>query len=230
MTAVILAGGRSLRFGENKLLLPWGRRTFLTHAIALLSPLFEDVVIVVSRENGSAFRRLFPSVPRIVHDLVADAGPLGGIHAGLLSCRSFSAFVVGGDMPLLNPGLISFLTGLGQGYDAVVPRTTRGLEPLHSIYTYNCLPAIERRLQGSERRPSAIFPDLHVRIVEPEEMIPFDPELSSFTNINTKNDYRRLSDHIALEEGLPLRDRAEFELEVDFNRIKTPCHLQGEGR
>jgi len=213
MTAVILAGGRSRRFGENKLLLPWGRRTFLTHAVALLSPLFEEVVLVASRENSAAFRRFFPSVPRIVHDLVADAGPLGGIHAGLLSCRSISAFVVGGDMPLLNPGLISFLTGLGQGYDAVVPRTPSGLEPLHSIYTQNCLPAIERRLRESERRPSAIFPDLHVRIVEPGEMIPFDPEFSSFTNVNTKKEYRMLRGRSAREGGLSPLIRAEFDNE-----------------
>ena len=153
MTAVILAGGRSRRIGESKLFLEWGQQTLIAHAVALLSPLFEDLLIVASRENFEALTKLFPSYPRIVLDVVEDKGPLGGIHAGLISARSFAAFVVGCDMPLLNPRLISFLKSLTAGYDAVVPRAPKGLEPLHSIYTRNCLPVIEGQLHEFDTGP-----------------------------------------------------------------------------
>ncbi|MGB7294663.1 MAG: molybdenum cofactor guanylyltransferase [Candidatus Aminicenantales bacterium] len=197
MTAVILAGGRSRRVGENKLFLKWGRHTLIAHAVASLSPLFEDMLIVANRENVGALLELFPSYPRIVHDIVEGKGPLGGIHAGLISAKSPAAFVVGCDMPLLNPKLVSFLKGLSEGYDAVVPRTPKGLEPLHSIYTKNCLPAIVRQLGESDLRPNAVLSRLNVRYVEPEEMTAFDPELLSFANINTLKDYRNLAGQFA---------------------------------
>ncbi len=204
MTAVILAGGRSRRVGEDKLLLKWGRLTLIAHAAETLSPLFEDVLIVAGRQNVRALRKLFPSHPRIVFDVVEDKGPLGGIHAGLISAGSFAAFVIGCDMPLLNPKLITFLKSLRPGFDAVVPRTPKGLEPLHSIYTKNCLPVIEGRLRESDLKPTAVFSRLKVRYVEPEEMTAFDPELLSFANINTLKDYRNLAGRFAPKEG-PVR-------------------------
>ncbi len=197
MTAVILAGGKSRRLGESKLFLKWGHQTLIAHAVALLSPLFEDLLIVASRESVGALTKLFPSYPRIVLDVVEDKGPLGGIHAGLISAGSFAAFVIGCDMPLLSPRLILFLKSLRAGYDAVVPRTPKGLEPLHSIYTKNCLPVIEERLREFDLRPKAIFSRLKVRYVDPEEMAAFDPELLSFANINTLEDYRNLAGRLA---------------------------------
>ena len=197
MTAVILAGGRSRRVGENKPFLKWGRRTLIAHAVASLSPLFEDIVIVANRENVRALKRLFPSFPRIVLDVVENKGPLGGIHAGLISAGSFAAFVSGCDMPLLNPKLIAFLKDLIEEYDAVVPRTAKGIEPLHSIYAKKCLPVIEDCLRESDLRPKAVLSRLDVRYVETEEMTAFDPGLLSFANINTLRDYRNLAGRFA---------------------------------
>jgi len=208
VTAVILAGGRSRRVGESKPFLKWGFRTLIAHAVASLSPLFEDMLIVANRENVRALKRLFPSFPRIVLDVVEDKGPLGGLHAGLISAGSFAAFVSGCDMPLLNPKLVSFLKGLSEGYDAVVPRTPKGLEPLHSIYTKNCLPVIEDRLRESDLKPKAVLSRLKVRYVEPEEMTPFDPELLSFANINTLKDYRDLAGRFAPADRQPYSPRS----------------------
>jgi len=201
MTAVILAGGKSRRVGENKAFLNWGHQTLIAHSVALLSPLFKDLLIVASRENVKALTELFPLYPRIVTDAVKDKGPLGGIHAGLVSARSFAAFVIGCDMPLLSPNLISFLKSLIAGYDAVVPRTPMGCEPLHTIYTKNCLSVIEEQLCGFDLRPNDIFPRLNVRYVEPEEMMAFDPELLSFANINSLEDYRNLALRFARGDG-----------------------------
>lgn len=218
MTAVILAGGKSRRVGESKLLLKWGHQTLIAHAISLLSPLFEDLLIVASRENVGALIELFPSYPRIVLDVVEDKGPLGGIHTGLISARSLATFVVGCDMPLLSPELISFLKNLRAGYDAVVPRTPKGLEPLHSIYTKNCLPVIEDRLREFDPRPKAVFSRLKVRYVEPEEMMAFDPELLSFANINTLKDYRNLAGRFAPGDGQAFPVRAESNTGTDEYR------------
>jgi molybdopterin-guanine dinucleotide biosynthesis protein A len=111
-------------------------------------------------------------------------------------------------MPLLSPRLISHLQGLGAGYDAVVPRTAKGLEPLHSIYTKHCLAVIEDRLRGFDTRPRTVFSRLKVRYVDPEEMTAFDPGLLSFANINTLKDYRTLAGRFAPGAGQAYSVRA----------------------
>jgi len=218
MTAVILAGGKGRRIGKNKLFLKWGQRTLIAHAVASLAPLFSDMLIVASQENFVALMELFPSYPRIVLDIIENKGPMGGIHAGLVSARSFAAFVTGCDMPLLSTKLISFLKGLGEGYDAVVPQTPKGLEPLHSIYTKNCLPVIEDRLHECDLKPKSLFPRLKVRYVRPEEMLPFDPELLSFTNINSLKDYRDLASRFAPRDFRACSARASSPADIEKYR------------
>lgn len=71
---VVLAGGRSRRFGSDKALAEMDGKTLLAHAVHTLSGWCEDVVIV-GRETGPA--SCIADWPR------AGMGPLGGIAAGL---------------------------------------------------------------------------------------------------------------------------------------------------
>lgn len=71
---VVLAGGRSTRFGSDKAEAVYERRTLLEHAIATLSLHCDDVV--VAGRNVAPVRTV-PDWPRV------GMGPLGGLAGGL---------------------------------------------------------------------------------------------------------------------------------------------------
>ncbi len=187
MTGIILAGGRNLRMGENKAFLTIQGERLIDRTQALLVQLFEEILLV----TNSPLDYLGLKV-RTVADLLPGKGSLGGIYTGLFHASASHAFVVACDMPFLNRPLIQYLQGLAKGYDIVIPRTPDGLQPLHAIYSQRCLPFMEKLLQRDNLRILDFFPKVRKREVLPEEMLPFDPELKSFMNINTPEDLARL--------------------------------------
>jgi len=99
VSAVVLAGGRSSRFGRDKLAEPIDGRPLLSYAVEAVRPFATEVLVVVA--PGSAPGPAFPDGVTLVHDPVAFEGPLAGLLAGLEAAREPTILVVGGDMPTL---------------------------------------------------------------------------------------------------------------------------------
>ena len=102
---VVLAGGKSTRFGSDKALAELGGRTLIARAVDALSGLCENVV-VVGRETAPA--PTLPDWPR------ANMGPLAGLaaalhlardegYAAVLSCGVDSAELPDDLLALLSP-------------------------------------------------------------------------------------------------------------------------------
>jgi molybdopterin-guanine dinucleotide biosynthesis protein A len=81
--------------------------------------------------------------------------------------------------------------GKGAGFDLVVPRVGDWVEPLHAVYSKDCLNPIERLLEQGEIRVRALFELVKVRYIEGDEISRFDPEHLSFFNVNTEADLER---------------------------------------
>lgn len=187
VTGVILAGGASSRMGSNKALLPYRGGVFIEAIYRQMKQLFAEVLLVTNSPEQYQF---LPC--RKVPDLYPGMGALAGLHAGLCQSANPAIFVAACDMPYLNDGLIKQLAAGMQGYDAVIPRTEGGYEPLHAIYGKRCLPAIETCLQQGERKILAFLPQVSVREFSPDEIRLLDPAFSSFSNINTPEEYYQL--------------------------------------
>ena len=191
---IVLAGGKSSRMGRDKSLLRLGGKTLLRRTTGVLAEVFGEVLIVADRADR--FNDL--AGVRVVADLVPDIGPLGGIYTGLKETARPSAFVVACDMPLLDPRVIAGQVdvwrtadadagadeGADEGADALVPVLNGEPEPLHSIYSERCLPAIERQIERGEYRVRALFDAVRVHFWEPD---PADARC--FANINTPADW-----------------------------------------
>jgi molybdopterin-guanine dinucleotide biosynthesis protein A len=127
-------------------------------------------------------------------DHVAGFGPVAGLSAGMEKARGDFVFATGCDLPFLNPQVIEQLFGLVNedevGYDAAVPVQPNGFfEPLHCVYhREKMLSACERALQRAERRIHAPLQELRVRRIHVDLLRPFDPDLLSFFNLNTRED------------------------------------------
>ena len=77
------------------------------------------------------------------------------------------------------------------GYDAVVPKSNGGvLEPLHAVYSKNCISTMELLMKQDRLSILELFPLVKVRYVENIEINQFDSEHLSFFNINTEADLK----------------------------------------
>jgi molybdopterin-guanine dinucleotide biosynthesis protein A len=185
LSAVVLAGGRGERLGMDKADAVLGGQSLLERSLALLATLTDDPVVVLRR--GQVLQA-GPPAARVVRDLAPYEGALAGLAAGLAACRHDWAIVVACDMPFLNARLLAHMASLREGFDAVVPRLSVGLEPLHALYHRRALASIERALQEGRRRLVSFYEALRVRYLEEDDLRRLDPDLRSLFNVNTPPD------------------------------------------
>ena len=188
ITAAILAGGASSRMKCDKALLPYRGERFIERIFRQLSGIFPEVILVT---NSPEMYRFLPC--RIVADIYPGMGALAGIHSGLTHGASAYVFVVACDMPDLNGRLIQLLVSRAEGVDVVIPESENGLEPLHAIYGKGCLTAMNEALLSGKSKIVACFGQLKVDVVSRREIAAIDPAFSSFRNINTPEEYFRIS-------------------------------------
>ena len=192
VTGVILAGGKSRRMGENKALLQLGGDSLIGHVIHRMRLVTDELLLITN--NPAEYKHL--DLP-MYEDILPNTGALGGIHTGLSYASHDAVLCVACDSPFLDPKLITYLTSLLGGHDAVIPYTFRGdtgqmtLQTLCAVYSKRCLPIIKRMLQEREFRVHAIYERAHIKRIPPEVWRKFDPEGMSFFNINTPEDFDR---------------------------------------
>ena len=179
----VAAGGRSVRMGRDKALVPWDGTTLLDHALARLRAVCADVRILC----GPAPRYGDRGAMQVL-DRVADAGPLGGLEAALADAGGRPLLLLGVDLPFVTARLLETLGAFLAGSDAVVPVVAGRPEPLCAAYGPGCLEAVRARLAGGERRMTSFWPDVSVREVRDAELAGLGDPALLFRNLNTPED------------------------------------------
>jgi len=190
ISCIVLAGGKGLRLGRNKASETISSTSLLQRVILQLG-FFNSDIIVVTAAKQSFPRLTSQSRLRIVADTYPAKGPLVGIYTGLTTSGSFYNLVVACDMPFLNRDLLQYMTQVTDDSDLVVPRLGAMVEPLHAVYSKNCLAPAESLLKQGNLSVYQLFPLVKVRYIEAEEIDRFDPQHLSFFNINTEADLER---------------------------------------
>ena len=96
LAAIVLAGGRSSRFGRDKLAEAIDGRPMLAACDRCRAARSSTEILVVVAPDMS------PGIPNdalLVHDDQAFEGPLAGVAAGLDATDADIVVIVGGDMP-----------------------------------------------------------------------------------------------------------------------------------
>ena len=187
ISCIILAGGKSTRLGHDKVLETVGNTSLLEQVISRIDPLSKEIIIVTAKERTFTQLASHPKV-KIVYDIFPGQGSLGGVYTGLVKSDSFYNLVVAADMPFVNTSLLRYMIGICEGFDFVLPRVNGLFEPLHAIYSKNCVAPIESILNQGKRVIVELFNYVKVKYVEAEEVDKFDPKHLSFFNINTKEE------------------------------------------
>lgn len=164
-----------------------GRRILDRVVEALVAATGHPPVVVTSAPDAATWA---PGL-RVVPDVVAGAGALGGI----LTAVEVSAPVlcVAWDMPFVPAALLRELAARLPEADAVLPESgaRRGLEPLCAAYGQACGPAIRRALAHGDRRAIGFHGAIRVlRLPAARVLQTGDPGVVFF-NVNTPDDLVR---------------------------------------
>ena len=166
--------------GENKAFLQIEGVPIISRIYDLFKELFQEVIIVT---NQREFFRNFDT--KICQDLIPDKGALGGLYTGIFFSSFQYSFCVACDMPFIRKSLVQYLINNIQDDDVVVPRTKDGFQPLHGIYSKNCLGPIKKAIEEGKYKIIDFYRMVRVRIVEEDDFLSFDPFRDSFINLNT---------------------------------------------
>ena len=177
-TAIVLAGGDSLRMDADKSMLPINGRPVIEHICEQLRGTFDQIIISANEVDKYSFLG-FDVIP----DKVPGQGPLMGIASALEASANQLNFVVACDIPHIDlPYVRRMLTEAAEA-DLVIPTTGEGnYEPLFAVYRKSALKAINEVLSSDRRKISDVFARCrfrHIRL----------GDAKWFTNLNTLADY-----------------------------------------
>ena len=197
LTICVQAGGESRRMGRDKALMPFLGRPLIQRVVDRLSPIADEIIVTTNNPDDYRFLGL-PLFP----DLKPGRGALGGLYTALSSATCEAVAVVACDMPFASPKLIEAASKLllKEEADVVIPDSGGGLEPLHAVYRREtCIPAIEAAIEADLWKLISWFPQVKVRVLQPDEVKSYDPSGLAFWNLNTPEEFAEAERRAKLE-------------------------------
>jgi len=178
-TAVIMAGGNSVRMGQDKSMLPVNGQPMIKYIAEQLRPHFSQILI-----SSSDVSRYNIAGAEVVPDEVAGRGPLGGIASALKASANELNFVIACDIPQVDIDLMKMLLRESRKFDAVIPRTGQSkYEPLFAVYKKSALKTIEEALLSGDNRIIDALGSSKVKYIDLNDVL-------QLKNLNTMDDYR----------------------------------------
>jgi molybdenum cofactor guanylyltransferase len=189
VAGVVIAGGRSVRFGGEKAAALLAGRPLLMWACERLRRSCPQVA-VNARAGTEAERLAAEAQLPVLHDLPGDAaGPLAGVHVGLEWARQRGARAIAVspcDAPLLPEDLFTRLIAAA-GSGAAMAQTSDGRQPLCAVWPVSALPQVKQALANGAHPPTwQLLESLQAAQVR-------FADAADFANINTRADLESLA-------------------------------------
>jgi len=197
ITGIILAGGSSSRFGEDKSLAQFKGETFIEHSIHILSQFTSNILISCNSDQHKKFG--YP----VIFDKVKNIGPAGGILSTLQESQTEWNIILSVDLPLMNEHYLHYLADNRRSAQLVIGKDTHGeVHPLCGFYSIHIIPYIRANIVKKKYSIKELIASLpNVKVVAPPKNAFFYSN-SIFKNINTLQDYYSLPEEG--NEGLDL--------------------------
>ena len=192
VTGIVLAGGRSSRFGSDKMAAEFRGRPLLAHALEVVDSLSDETLLVLAPSAEEPEN--LPLGVRIVRDREPYGGPLRGLSSGLSRATGDVAIVTGGDMPRLAPlVLIEMRKMLESSDDADAVALLEGddVRPLPLVLRTRVRPVADRLLTEGERTLRALLAQFGVVEFEEPEWRKLDPEGGTLVDVDSPDDLRK---------------------------------------
>ncbi len=183
LDAVIFAGGKSSRMGEDKALLPFaGYNTLAEFQYSRLSKLFKHVTIS-AKENKFDFDCV------VIEDIYEEHSPLVGIISIFKTLQIEEVFILSVDAPFVESDTIEKILNCEENNaDVIVAQSPSGVQPLCGLYKKSILPFAEQQLAKNNHRLGDLLRLAKTHYVQFDEDLPF-------TNLNHPKEYQQALKH-----------------------------------
>jgi len=179
--------------GREKGLLEFGGEPLVVRTARLIEPLVSEVTIVGAPE------RYAPLGLRAIADQNLGVGegkeavrtPLAGIATALNATQAPWNLILACDLPYLTAEWLDWLLARAadSGAQVVMPRTSRGLEPLAAVYRQECAAPIVAALEGGVRKVTDAMAEFRMELLSESDWKELDPEGRVLRNMNAPSDY-----------------------------------------
>jgi molybdopterin-guanine dinucleotide biosynthesis protein A len=199
VVGVVIAGGRSVRFGGEKAVAVLAGTPLLTWAARRLQG--SCVAVAVNARAGTQAEALGRSAGLpILYDAPGDAaGPLAGVKAGLIWAQELGAHALAVspcDAPLLPDDLFTRLIPAA-GSGAAMAETADGRQPLCAVWPVSALAEVSQALAGGAHPPTW-------KVLESVGAVRVRfPDAEAFANLNTQADLAAIAARLETETPLP---------------------------
>lgn len=176
--AIIFAGGKSSRMGEDKALLPFGKyKTLTDYQYEKLKKIFHTVSI-------SAKENKFDSNYPVIIDIYKESSPLVGLLSIFQTLKEVNeVFILSVDAPFVDERVIKHIMEKKfKASDAIIAKSPNGLQPLCGLYKRSISVHAYKQYEKNNHK----LQDL-LAIAETETVI-FE-ENQPFTNLNYPKEY-----------------------------------------
>jgi molybdopterin-guanine dinucleotide biosynthesis protein A len=194
-SAVILAGGRSLRMGLNKCALQFFEKPLIYWPYDVLRSIADEVIVSISTEEDIIGLEDFLDEVIVVRDEKPRYGPISGLFSCFKAAKGEYIAVSPCDSPFIKKELYFELFKRAQNSEGAVCEVNGYWEPLHAVYKKDAMiNAIKTVLEEGKKSPQETYRYLNIQKIREEEIKKFDPQLHSFFNINSRQDLEKAVD------------------------------------
>jgi molybdopterin-guanine dinucleotide biosynthesis protein A len=193
VAGLVLAGGRSRRFGRDKLREELGGVPILDRALGRVAEVCQDLIVVLAPDAPE------PPPPegltvRFVRDSVGDEGPLRGIASGLAATDAEWVVVAGGDMPDLIPAVLSVTLRRGEEGEADAIALHDGDRPRPLPCVLRRAPALKAAtslLEDGRRSVHELLEAVPLVVIDEATWTALDPERRTLVDVDEPGDLDR---------------------------------------
>lgn len=179
LTAIILAGGKSSRMGEDKGVMLFNGKPMIEHIIDTVKPLVDDVIIISNQEGYNTFGY------SVYTDLIKDSGPLAGLYTGLTYSNTKKNVVLSCDVPFVTEDVIKELIKNCNNVNGVICENDGKTHQLIGVYDKLCAEFFKNELESGQRKVKLALQKLKFKTINLNHF-----ENKVFNNINAKDDIK----------------------------------------
>lgn len=184
IAGLLLAGGRSRRFGSEKAVVRLGERTLLEWAVDVLREDCDNLAVSARAGSGAEAIARDLGIPVLIDDPAHPNGPLAGVAAGLRWASGLGAAHLATlpcDTPHAPLDMVARLHAAGGESFAAFAETVDGPHPLCALWSIDLLASLESELSRGHPPVRAFLGNVG------GVAVPFG-EAAAFLNINAPGD------------------------------------------
>ncbi len=195
VSTIILAGGKSKRFGTDKKFYKIFGKTFLEHVYNAVKKFSSEIIISISSQKDiERVLELLPDV-KIIVDEYNIRNPINGLKSCVKFCNHNIVAIAPCDTPFIVPEVYIYMMQFLGKHSAVIPKLNDRILILNAIFKKASLESGLKNLNLHNRVRDILKYINDVIFIDAERLRKYDKNLITFYNINSKEDLIKIKNY-----------------------------------